>query len=115
MDAPTFDRIAHFVADRAGVAADRVRPDTRLELDLGVTGDDAAELMATYAQEFNVNLTAMEFLRHFGPEGCLPGFGIYHLLRHGYRIGDHQVTVQMLVDAAQSGRWPDFRDRAPAT
>ena len=114
-NAPTFERIAQFVANQAGVPLDRVRPDTRVETDLGVTGDDAAELLEAYAQEFHVDLSALEFLRHFGPEGCLPGYGLYYWLLHGHRIGGHQVTVQMLVDIAHSGRWPDYRNGTPAT
>jgi len=115
MDGPTLEQIAQFVARRCGVPLADVRPASRLEEDFGLTGDDAAEFMGAYARAFGVDLEAMEFARHFGPEGCLPGLGVCWLLRHGYRIGGEPVTPRLLLDAARAGRWPDFRHRNATT
>jgi acyl carrier protein len=115
MDGPTFERVAQLIVEECGVRRADVRPDSDLERDLGITGDDAGDLMTAYAREFSVDLADFEFLRHFGPEGCLPGFGLYWRVRHGYAIGEVPVTPQFLVDAARQGRWPDFRRPGAAT
>lgn len=115
MDGPTFERVAQLIVEKCGVRRADVRPDSDLERDVGVTGDDAGDLMTAYAREFGVDLTEFEFLRHFGREGCLPGFGLYWRFRHGYAIGAVPVTPRLLADAARQGRWPDFRRRESAT
>ena len=33
-----------------------------------MTGDDAAEFLDSFAREFEVDLTGLEFHKHFGPE-----------------------------------------------
>lgn len=85
---------------------------TRIEEDLGVTGDDADELMAAFAREFDVDLTGLRFHRHFGPEGCFPlGCGpLYWFYRPDWikdlnEIGKFPITVQHLVQVAQDKRW----------
>ena len=68
----------------------------RLEDDLGMTGDDAAEFLEAFAREFRIDLAELEFLKHFGPEAgwhTLPGYGLY------------PVTVGHLVEVAGRGRW----------
>ncbi len=42
---------------------------TRIEKDLGVTGDDAAELIEAFAKEFQVDVSHFKFHDYFGPEG----------------------------------------------
>jgi hypothetical protein len=115
MDDPTFECVAQLIVQECGVPRAQVRPGADLGRDLGVTGDDAGDFMATYAREFGVDLSDFEFLRHFGPEGCLPGLGLYWRVRHGYWIGREPVTPRLLADAARQGRWPDFGRRGAAT
>ncbi len=42
--------------------------ETRIEDDLGITGDDAYDFMEDYQNEFEVDLTGFQFNKHFGPE-----------------------------------------------
>lgn len=42
---------------------------THIEDDLGITGDDAAELMQKFSKKFNVDLTGFDFMKSFDPEG----------------------------------------------
>jgi acyl carrier protein len=114
MESPTFERVAQLIATECGVPRADIRPDADVERDLGVTGDDGADLMAAYAREFGVDMADLELARHFGPEGCLPGFGLYWRLRHGYWPDREPLTVQMLVDAAAAGRWPPYGERRQA-
>jgi hypothetical protein len=41
---------------------------TCLEKDLGISGDDAAELLLEYGQKFNVDLTGLKLAKYFNPE-----------------------------------------------
>lgn len=53
----TFEDVEAFVRDFAGLQRKRViTPDTRLENDLGITGDDGSELLEKAAAHFGVQL-----------------------------------------------------------
>jgi hypothetical protein len=41
---------------------------TTIEEDLGITGDDGAELMDKFSHQFKINLTNFKFDNHFHPE-----------------------------------------------
>lgn len=43
---------------------------TIIEDDLGITGDDASELMEKFSTKFNVDLAGFNFMKFFSPEGC---------------------------------------------
>ncbi|MDX2284080.1 MAG: DUF1493 family protein [Bacteroidia bacterium] len=44
---------------------------TWIEADLGITGDDAAELMQRFAAAYHVDLSGFRFDRHFHPETAM--------------------------------------------
>jgi hypothetical protein len=71
MDTNVPDRVRQFVRDFWYKTPYRLRADTRLEEDLGITGADAAEFLNAFAEAFEVDLTGIEFPKHFGPE-CGP-------------------------------------------
>src|SRR5215831_17009336 len=62
------DRVWQFVCDFWHQSPHRLRADTRLEEDLGMTGSDAADFLNAFAKTFEVDLTGIEIHRHFGPE-----------------------------------------------
>lgn len=45
---------------------------TIIEDDLGITGDDASELMEKFSTKFNVDLAGFNFMKFFSPEGVDP-------------------------------------------
>lgn len=47
---------------------------TVIEDDLGITGDDADELMQKFSKKFNVDLTGFNFMKFFDPEGVDSSF-----------------------------------------
>jgi hypothetical protein len=51
------DRVRRFVCDLWCQSPHRLRADTRLEEDLGMTGDDAAEFPGAFTEAFDVDLT----------------------------------------------------------
>lgn len=111
-------RVREFVARERAVPAERLRPDTTLFGDLGVDGDDAADLFAAFGREFGVDLRGLELGRHFGPEGLPPTFPsewVRDFLRSGspeQRAGLEPVAIADLVRAAVTKRWSDARQGA---
>ena len=115
MKDPTFENIAALVARVAGVPRERITASTSIEDDLGTTGDDAEELMEEFSKEFGVDLSRMDFYRHFSPEVWIPFYGFFFRRSRGYDMRSMPVTVQMLVDAARAHQWPTFSSVRPAT
>jgi hypothetical protein len=106
MDTNLPDRVRQFVCDFWYVSPHRLRPDTRLEEDLGMTGDDAAEFMEAFAEAFEVDLTGIEFHRHFGPECSGPILFLPRWLQEEMKdLGNYPVTVGHLIEVAAAKRW----------
>lgn len=100
------ERVAELVAKCTGVSVSQLNLHTDLLGDLGVDGADAEELLEEFCAFFGVDAQAIEFDRHFGPEG---GFNPFALLFpswwawHKKRI---PVTIETLVRAAETECWP---------
>lgn len=108
-----------FVREYTGVSERRpIGPDTRLEADLGVTGDDGDELLREAAEQFQVDLASPadgiartldlgpnEYF--FGPEGFDPlGIGEFvRRLRGKPRARCRDLTVGELHFAIQRAPW----------
>lgn len=69
MNEDIFNRLKSFVVDQAGVEDDEVIPEAKLEDDLGVTGDDAVDLLLAYSKTFNVDVTKFMAADYFDGEG----------------------------------------------
>ena len=78
MQEPSFDQLAEFVRDCAGLRTDkRIVEDTQFERDLGITGDDGADLLEAVERKFHVAFTEDSFCLGvneylFGAEGIVP-------------------------------------------
>ncbi len=68
------DRVQGFTAQHLGVKRNKLSTGTRLNQDLGVDGEDAAEFFKDFSTEFRVNLDDLytRWDEHFGPEGGPP-------------------------------------------
>ncbi len=98
------ESVATFVAESLAVPVGRLRAETRLEEDLGVTGDDAAGFLKAFSERFGVEMSEMDLRRHFGPEGCNPlGWFLPSDLHRGH--GQCPVTLAHLVRVAELRRW----------
>jgi hypothetical protein len=83
-----------------------LRPASRLEQDLGVTGLDAVEFIDKWAQTFNVDAKDFPYQRYFGPEGQELLSSLIGLFskRH-QRSARVPLTLGMLVEATRRGKW----------
>ena len=70
MNTPTFDEFSVFLRDCTGISSKTaIDPGTRLEADLGVTGDDGDDLLKETEEKYGVSLSTHE-------EGYRPTFGL---------------------------------------
>jgi len=59
MKSPSFDEVAAFVHEFAGISPHRsIKPETRLVADLGITGDDGDDLLRAANEHFQVDLAS---------------------------------------------------------
>jgi acyl carrier protein len=111
MPSPFFAEIADFVASFVGVPSERITASTTLFGDLGVDGEDGSDLLVGFGEHFNVDLSALDVTKHFGPEGLWPWAPLYWILLW-LRPGTPEkkarlspITIADLVRAAESGKW----------
>jgi hypothetical protein len=103
--------VVDFIARELSVPLQRLAPDTTLFGDLGVAGDDGADLMKSFSREFGVDIDAFESGLHFGGEGFSP-IAFVHWIRDLLTPGTPEehagfvpITVGDLVQAARTRRW----------
>lgn len=69
MNEEIFNKLKAFVVKQAGVNNEEVIPEAKIEDDLGVTGDDAVDLLIAYGKTFNVDMTKFMAADYFDGEG----------------------------------------------
>ena len=63
-----FTRLVSFIRDLSGEHEAVITRETLIENDLGVTGDDAYELIVKFSKIFHVNVREFKFQRYFNDE-----------------------------------------------
>lgn len=70
MNDEIFNKLKSFIVKQAVVEEEEeVKRDTRIENDLGVTGDDAVDFLIAYGKTFNVDVTKFMAADYFDGEG----------------------------------------------
>lgn len=92
-------RVIAIVAHNRGVKPSAIRLDSDLYKDLGLTGDDIADLFGELYQRLEIDFAGLNFGRHFTSEA-----------RHWFPGGHWKrqripVTIADLVAAAKSKKW----------
>jgi len=110
MSGEMFDRVAQFVRAHSIARVDEVTPETKLEDDLGIVGDDAPPFMKAFFDEFEVECDYFPFDKYFLPEGIRIPFITAFLYRliNGKPTPpppELELTVGDLVRAAELGKW----------
>jgi acyl carrier protein len=121
VDESLAERVRLFVAEQVGVRPDRVTFTTTLDKDLGLAGIDAEEFLVEFMATFNVDLTTLQFDRHFLPESPsllqlllfpigLPLLLVQRIFRPPWleRWSDSkviQISVGDLIEVVRAGRW----------
>lgn len=102
------------ISQLSGLPPGGIRPESRILHDLGISGDDAVELLTAFAREFNVNLSEFPFDQYFPDEASFSFRSLWTWLLKlaGRRVSEmdawRPITVADLERAAELGRWkPD--------
>ena len=101
---PSFDKVAALVIAHAATNGPLTDAIT-LQNDLGVYGDDMHELMAAYATEFKVDMSDYIWYFHTGEEGGSFSIGGFFFPPPYARVREIPITVGMLHQFAELGRW----------
>ena len=80
-----------------------ITPETTLQNDLGIWGDDMDEVLGDYAKRFSVDMSSYLWYFHTGEEG--QNLGSLFFKPPNARVLQIPITVCMLRDFANSGRW----------
>nr|WP_320051215.1 DUF1493 family protein [uncultured Desulfuromonas sp.] len=90
------DKVIEIILYHAGSTNGEISEDTLIEDGLGVTGDDAWELIEDFQNKFDVDMNSFEFSLHFGPEA-----GFHVAEEYGY----YPVSLKHLVEVAEERKW----------
>jgi hypothetical protein len=82
-----------------------ILPDSDLNVDQGVDGDDFDEMMAQYQKAFNVDMTSYLWYFHSAEEGAIHSIGAAFSKPPYERVDHIPVTPRMLQDFAEKGKW----------
>lgn len=97
----TLDEIIEFVRERTGVQ--NVNPESDINSELGVDGDDFHELMSEYSDKFNVDMDNFLWYFHSGEEGQNLG-GIFFAPPYK-RVDRIPITPKTLFTFSETGSW----------
>jgi hypothetical protein len=102
---PVHENLIDFLSIHLGVKKEFLIPSTRIQEDLGCTGDDAVELMHAFSEKFNVDLCEFNPNEYFDSESFDPIGYLLSLFRKGQKVRSNSITLQDLEDAAKLGKW----------
>jgi hypothetical protein len=101
-----FEQIVGLISRRAGIPAVNIRLDSRLLHDLGITGDDAEELLDEFASRFEVEMEGFSFDEYFtGEPSVLHFLWVLGVRKKPIWEDKKELTVSELVEAAHRRRW----------
>jgi len=101
------NHLRDFVAGQLRISADQLEPESRLQQELGLDGDDAGAFMTDFAQEFGIDMAKYVFTDYFGHEaaGCIP-LWIVWLFIPPLRPKVIPISLADLQRAIDKRRWP---------
>jgi acyl carrier protein len=62
------ERLINLIREEIGEFKKQFDSNSQIEDDLGITGDDAIELILKISKEFKIDITEFEFEKYFHPE-----------------------------------------------
>ncbi|WP_084339917.1 DUF1493 family protein [Tenacibaculum maritimum] len=107
-----FNKLTDFIIQEYWGNKEKMTPDTRLEKDLGITGDDGIEFLENFLDYFKIDYEEKENRpRYFDDEG----FGLINFIsifnfmtgKKDYRE-QYDLTLEHLVKVIELGHWIDM-------
>ncbi len=101
MDEQILEKLKEFVVKHTFVNDVILTRATRIQEELGLTGDDAFEFITAYAKEFNVDIGKFSFQKYFNSESDL-----FHLKTFSNNPSPKKaITLGDLEKAIIMGKW----------
>jgi len=106
------EEVINFIADFVGIDPSRITPDTLINEELGVDGDDGGELLLKFSEKFKVDLTLINE-KYFGSEGFPLSLFVWPILLLLHTLGWKQeifrdtvpLPVSILIESAKEKKW----------
>ena len=112
MNQEILEKVYSFTAEQTGVPQNSLTPETTLEKDLGVTGDDGEEFMQAFSKVFGVDLSEFIFNQYFWDEYETPialidnWFGpLFPMFKRSKKREKIPIKIADLMQAVTNGRW----------
>jgi hypothetical protein len=101
------ERVFSLIEGVTGLRAQELRANPNLQLNSTIDGDDAMELMDSFAREFSVDMKTYSHDHYFGREGIRdPISTIVGWFKKSSDSGYRPLTARDLVSAAMAKQWP---------
>jgi acyl carrier protein len=107
-------QVIQFIARQISEKSEKISLETRINIDLGVDGDDAVKLFDEFSKHFKVDLSNFQYDKYFGSEGGVDLIGLVWMFywidckvfrkTHNPSYSIEPITIQDLVEAAEIGR-----------
>lgn len=94
-------KLINFISDITGMEPSQINSESLIESDIGVTGEDAEDLIKQFAKKFRVNINQFDFAKYFYEE---PTFSI--VFNHNSQTLK-PFAVKHLEKAIKAGRLDD--------
>jgi len=82
-----------------------IKPSTSINLDIGLDGDDAYELLETIQKRFGTRFNTLDWHKYFHNEGELDFLSQWLSKLFGQRETSQSLTFQKLLEVVQKGDW----------
>ncbi|WP_310593852.1 DUF1493 family protein [Flavobacterium sp.] len=104
MNEETFNKLKEFIINQSAVNDEEINSSTRIEDDLGVSGDDAVEFIIAFGKEFNVDISKFMANDYFSPEGDFILPALIRFLTNKKKRDKKSFTVGHLEKAIIAGK-----------
>lgn len=111
IDSAKIDAVCNFISEQSGCPLAKIKPDSRLEEDLGIVGDDHVELLDRYFEIFSVSPGDFSYDRYCSPEGLGTSWLRKMIGKPIPKSAREPLTVSMLAAAATQGVWDSAKLR----
>jgi acyl carrier protein len=99
------DKVIAWLADHLAIPLSKISMTSRIREDFGVDGDDAVELLQSYAETFRVDCSEFDYKRYFGDEGGLSSLGLIgKIFTPANETNRRSLTVAALIEGVRNER-----------
>ena len=100
----TSSEIYKFLSKQLQIKEEKLNLDSDIYKEFGVDGDDFSDLMVSFSEKFNVDLSGFLWYFHYGEEGI--NIGAIFIKPPYNRVSRIAITPRILLEAVNTGKWP---------